>query len=57
VTEVEVTFVPDSGGTRVTLEHRTLDRFGAGAEQMRKGIGGADGWPAIVQAFADAANG
>jgi uncharacterized protein YndB with AHSA1/START domain len=56
VTEVEVTFVPDGSGTRVTLEHRNLDRFGAGAEQMRKGIGGADGWPAIIQAFADAAN-
>lgn len=57
VTEVEVTFEPDGEGTRVTLEHRNIERFGENWEQMRAGIGGSNGWPAILQSFADKANG
>jgi uncharacterized protein YndB with AHSA1/START domain len=51
-TELELTFAPrEGGGTRVTLEHRDLERFGADAakhaEQLRRG------WPGFVRLFAD----
>jgi uncharacterized protein YndB with AHSA1/START domain len=50
-TEVEITFVPDDAGTRVTLTHRNLERFGESAERVASQLGG--GWPTLVQAFAD----
>ncbi len=57
LTEVELTFAPlPSGGTRVTLEHRNLERFGVDAEARRASLDG--GWPtrlADFVAFADAA--
>ena len=31
--------------TRVELEHRSLDRHGAGWEAVREGVDGAPGWP------------
>jgi uncharacterized protein YndB with AHSA1/START domain len=51
VTEVEVIFedVPD-GGTRVTLTHRNLERFGPSAEKVRAQLAG--GWPTLVERFA-----
>jgi Activator of Hsp90 ATPase homolog 1-like protein len=43
-TEVEVRFRPESGGTRVLLEHRHWDRLGpAGAETRGRYDGGWDG--------------
>jgi uncharacterized protein YndB with AHSA1/START domain len=50
-TEVELRFEPlAAGGTRVTLEHRDLERFGADAAahagQLR------DGWPRLMEGFA-----
>lgn len=43
LTEVELTFTPaEGGGTKVRLEHRNLERFGADAEKMRAGLNG--GW-------------
>lgn len=55
VTEVEVTFEPrPEGGTRVTLEHRRLERFGAAAERTRASLD--SGWPGLMQAFADLAD-
>lgn len=57
LTEVELTFAAlPGGGTRVTLEHRDLERFGADAEARRASLDG--GWPtrlADFVAFADAA--
>jgi uncharacterized protein YndB with AHSA1/START domain len=51
--EVEVRFSPTaSGGTRVELEHRHLDRHGPGWEQMRDAVGSPGGWPAGLAAFA-----
>lgn len=51
LTEVELTFAPvDGGGTLVTLEHRNLARFGAGAEERAKSLDG--GWPTMLAAFA-----
>jgi uncharacterized protein YndB with AHSA1/START domain len=50
-TEVEVTFVADGAGTRVTLTHRNLERFGDSAERIASQLAG--GWPTLVQMFAD----
>lgn len=51
LTEVEMTFVAlPSGGTRVTLEHRNLERFGADAELRRGQLDG--GWPTHLATYA-----
>jgi uncharacterized protein YndB with AHSA1/START domain len=50
VTEVELSFSPEGGGTRVTLEHRNLERFGADAEKHAAQLGG--GWPNFLRDFA-----
>jgi len=52
--EVEVRFVsemPDR--TRVELEHRNLDRHGAGWEGVRDGVDSGDGWPLYLERFAE----
>jgi uncharacterized protein YndB with AHSA1/START domain len=54
VSEVEVRFVPDNGGTRVELEHR-LDGYGDAAEQMRQVFEGANAWSGLLEKFAEAA--
>jgi uncharacterized protein YndB with AHSA1/START domain len=51
--EVEVRFIPEAPNrTRVELEHRNLDRHGAGWESMRQGIESENGWPLYLQRFA-----
>ena len=51
--EVEVRFVPDgSGRTRVELEHRHLDRHGAGWESLRDGVADDQGWPLYLERYA-----
>lgn len=49
VTEVEVRFVAEDGGTRVTLEHRDLERFGPSAREHAGRLGG--GWPTLIDRF------
>ena len=52
--EVEVRFIAESADrTRVELEHRNLDRHGAGWEGMREGVEGGDGWPLYLERYAD----
>ena len=54
VTEVEVRFVPEDGGTRVELEHR-LEGYGDAAEQMRQVFEGPNAWGGLLEKFAEAA--
>jgi uncharacterized protein YndB with AHSA1/START domain len=56
-TEVEVRFIADGKDrTRVELEHRHLDRYGARRDEMR-GIFESDrGWKGLLDAFAACAS-
>ena len=51
--EVEVRFVAEGANrTRVELEHRHLDRHGAGWEGVADGVDGSDGWPLYLERYA-----
>ena len=50
VTEIEITFTETaSGGTRVALEHRKLEAYGADAERLAESI--SKGWPKQLSGF------
>jgi uncharacterized protein YndB with AHSA1/START domain len=52
--EVDVRFISEAPGrTRIELEHRNLERHGAGWEQARDGVAGSDGWPLYLRRFAE----
>jgi uncharacterized protein YndB with AHSA1/START domain len=51
-TEVEVRFIEDSGGTRVELEHRKLDRFGERRDEMRRVFDKEGDWGKVLALFA-----
>lgn len=51
--EVEIRFVADGPDrTLVQLEHRHLDRHGAGWESLRDGVADDQGWPLYLARFA-----
>jgi uncharacterized protein YndB with AHSA1/START domain len=51
--ELEVRFTAESPTrTLVELEHRHLDRHGAGWESLRQGVAGDQGWPLYLERFA-----
>jgi uncharacterized protein YciI/uncharacterized protein YndB with AHSA1/START domain len=55
-TEVEVQFLAEGPRrTRVELEHRQLERYGADSEVVKKTFESDDAWLASLQAFAGAA--
>jgi uncharacterized protein YndB with AHSA1/START domain len=54
-TEVEVRFVEEGDGTRVELEHRHLDRYGARRDQMRGIFDSEGGWSGLLASFVRAA--
>jgi uncharacterized protein YndB with AHSA1/START domain len=52
--EVEVTFAAEGEGrTRVTLEHRHIERHGEGWQGMRAAVDSGDGWPLYLRGFAE----
>ena len=53
--EVEVLFIEENGHTRVDLEHRYLERLGAGGEDLAKSVSAEGGWSAIMDLYAKAA--
>lgn len=57
VTELEIHFTPEPGGTRVDLEHRNLDRYGDKAESIRATLDSDDGWDLGIAAYVEAVNG
>lgn len=54
--EVEVRFIAESDDrTRVELEHRHLDRHGAGWQAVADGVDGDAGWPLYLSRYGDLA--
>ena len=53
--EVEVLFVAENGQTRVDLEHRYIERLGAGGNELAESVAGEGGWPSILDLYAQAA--
>lgn len=52
VTEVEITFTGiGAGETRVEIEHRHLERLGAGAERAREAFDSENGWMGVLREF------
>jgi uncharacterized protein YndB with AHSA1/START domain len=56
ITEVEVRFIADGGGTRVELEHRDLERFGDSAEAIRDAFESPEGWSGLLASFGTTAD-
>ena len=53
ITEVEVTFTAEGPNrTRVSLEHRNIDRFGDSAEQIKTAFESEMGWQGLLERFA-----
>ncbi len=56
ITELEVTFIAEGPKrTRVELEHRNLERYGASVEDLRRAIDAEGGWMLSLRSFARAA--
>jgi hypothetical protein len=55
VTEVEVLFTPESGGTRVDLEHRHLERMGDRAGAVREMVDAPGGWGGLLELYSNEA--
>jgi uncharacterized protein YndB with AHSA1/START domain len=57
-TEIEIRFIPEGEGvTRVELEHRRLDRYGARRDEMRQIFDKTGDWGRLLAMFARTAEG
>lgn len=56
ITEVDVRFTAEAGGTRVDLEHRNLERFGEHAAKIHEAFDSPGGWSGLLESFATAAD-
>lgn len=55
-TELEARFIPDGkNATRVELEHRHLDRYGARRDEMRRIFDTEGDWGRLLASFAELA--
>ena len=55
-TELEIRFIPAADGkTRIELEHRNIERFGAKTDETRAALDSDGGWTGLLKAYADAA--
>jgi uncharacterized protein YndB with AHSA1/START domain len=54
-TEIEVTFTPVDGGTRVDLAHRGWERFADPTQATRSNYGSDGGWTRVLARYAEAA--
>jgi hypothetical protein len=54
---LEIRFIAEGTMTRVELEHRNLERFGARADEIRAILDSVDGWGAAVAGFVAAVDG
>lgn len=52
ITEVELRFIAEAGGTRVELEHRYLERFGERGQELADKVGAPNGWTELLQLYA-----
>jgi uncharacterized protein YndB with AHSA1/START domain len=57
ITEVEVRFASEDGGTRVDFEHRNLERFGEHAAKIREAFDAPGGWGGLLESFTKLAEG
>jgi uncharacterized protein YndB with AHSA1/START domain len=53
VSEIEVLFTPEGDATRVTLEHRHLERHTA-AGALKEAVGSEGGWPGLLKRYSEA---
>lgn len=54
VTELEITFTPQAGGTRVDLVHRGLEAYGDRAPELVGVFAAPDGWAGLLERLAAA---
>jgi uncharacterized protein YndB with AHSA1/START domain len=54
--EVDVSFVPVSDGTRVDLVHRFFARHGAGGDAMRIAVSAPNGWTGLLHLYEERVN-
>jgi uncharacterized protein YndB with AHSA1/START domain len=52
--EVAVRFMAEGSGTCVQLQHRGFERHGEGGTEYAKGMGSDEGWPLLLERYADA---
>jgi uncharacterized protein YndB with AHSA1/START domain len=53
--EVEVRFTEENGQTKISFEHRHLERLGADAEDLAKQVAAPNGWSGILDLYVEAA--